>query len=336
MPLKNDSHKRWEACVKLVRPALLLAPPTYLDDVRARLCAEGIQAAVERHDTATIFESTIRLIDRQGVSNAAAIGFAASHGSARWHDIEAALADRPLCPKLKSWWHFNECGYRKFASCARSDLLPLCPLPKISARKGALNQAAVGLALFIRDIADGDIVAWIDARLEAADPGQTASNRPASMRAALIDPLVNIVGTGPKVWNMILAELLLGGDPSCERWVTTGASFVAIDSLVHAYLHRTGILRRLDADHVYGPHCYAAGGCDDVIAGLADRIDAREFSADFPARFPRWVQFAIWWFCAAAGWSICNGNQIDDRVGCSQRFCPAFSNCDRLPLTAHS
>ncbi len=52
------------------------------------------------------------------------------------------------------------------------------------------------------------------------------------------------------LWSMILPELLLVGDPDRERWVTTGASFVAVDSLVHNHLNRTGILRRLDSSRL--------------------------------------------------------------------------------------
>jgi hypothetical protein len=31
---------------------------------------------------------------------------------------------------------------------------------------------------------------------------------------------------------------------------------IAIDTLVHNFLQRTGILSRAHAEHVYGPHCY--------------------------------------------------------------------------------
>jgi hypothetical protein len=31
---------------------------------------------------------------------------------------------------------------------------------------------------------------------------------------------------------------------------------IAVDTLVHNFLHRTGILHRLDASHAYGPACY--------------------------------------------------------------------------------
>ena len=335
--LSNMPMKAWDHCIAIVRPALVLAPVSYLDDVCDRLTVEGIQDAVAHHDTATIYDWMIQLIDRQGISNAAAIAFAVAHGSARWDSVEAALADRPLCPKLNCWWHFHGCGYRKDAgSCARTDLLPLCPLPRLPARKGALNQAAIALKLFIRDCCDGDIVAWIDSRLAAADPGRGVACRAAAMRAAVIEPLVNVPGTGWKVWSIILAELLLGGDVDRERWMTSGASFVAVDSLVHAYLHRTGILRRLGALHAYGPACYAPGGCADIITGLAARVDAREFNAKFPACFPRFLQFAIWWFCAADGWAICNSNKIDDRLPCTQVFCPAFSQCDKIALKPHA
>ena len=82
---------------------------------------------------------------------------------------------------------------------------------------------------------------------------------------------------------MALADLLLGADPGRERWVATEAAMVVIDTLMHNHLHRTGTLRRFGAEHPYGARCYAAGGCADLIRGLAERIDAREFNPAFPA-----------------------------------------------------
>ncbi|WP_424363146.1 hypothetical protein [Methylocystis parvus] len=148
----------------------------------------------------------------------------------------------------------------------------------------------------------------------------------------MLDPLRQIDGVGPKLWNMMLADLLLVGDPERERWTTTGASMIAIDTLVHNFLHRTGVLRRFNSDHAYGPACYATNGCAEIISGLAERIDAREFNPANPAFFPRFVQHALWGFCAASAWDICNGNRIDDRWACENRYCPAFADCDRLPL----
>jgi hypothetical protein len=44
------------------------------------------------------------------------------------------------------------------------------------------------------------------------------------------------------------------------------------------------------------------------------------------------VQHAIWRFCAEDGLDECNGHQIDDRVRCDRRDCPAYRQCDRVPL----
>ena len=75
------------------------------------------------------------------------------------------LANRPA-PKLQSYWHYHDCGYRKIAgTCNEPGHFSACPLPLHPLRNGRLNQTAYGLFLFIRDLADGDLVAWIDRRL---------------------------------------------------------------------------------------------------------------------------------------------------------------------------
>ena len=76
---------------------------------------------------------------------------------------------------------------------------------------------------------------------------------------------------------------------------------IAIDTLVHNFLHRTGILHRFGADHAYGSGCYRRGGCAEIIEAVAERIDARAFNPAFPAVFPRFVQHAIWRYCAQTG-----------------------------------
>ena len=329
----SELPEAWLRCMEAIRPALVLAPRSYLGNVKERLAEAGVIAAVASRDTPVIFDWIVRLLARQGISNHAAEVFLERNGSPTFLDIADHMSKDARCSRLRCHWSFEGCGYRHSTGfCSTPHHQLGCPVTVIPARKGALAEAAIGLWLFVRDVCGGDFVSWIDDRLVAADPGLDAPERGLMMRAALLEPLTNVVGTGPKVWSMILAELLLGGDAARERWVTTGASFVAVDSLVHAYLHRTGILERLDAAHRYGSACFAPGGCTEVIAALADRIDAREFDPGAPAVFPRWVQSAIWSFCAADGWSVCNGTKIDDAVGCEQRFCPAFRHCSRLPL----
>ena len=275
------------------------------------------------------------LVGLQGISDRAALVFTTQHGSATWDRVSEGMNASPGCGHLRSHWHFEGCGYRKGArTCAEPYLLPSCALPALPLRKGTLNQAAFSLALFIRDACDDDLVGWIDKRLADADPGVHSPNRAAVMKDAVLGPLSEVYGVGPKVWSMLLADLLLGADPSREQWVTTGAAMIAIDSLVHAFLHRTGILKQLDVEHSYGPVCYGLEGCASVIDGLAERIDAREYNAAYPANFPRFVQAAIWAFCAEGGYGICNGNKIDDRQRCDQRYCPAYSTCDRIVLRA--
>jgi hypothetical protein len=198
-------------------------------------------------------------------------------------------------------------------------------------RNGHLNQAAYSLFLFIRDIADGDLIGWIDAQLQAnnSPPGP---NRVARMAAALIEPMREIYGVSDKVLAMALSALLLGAPKKMVLWAEVGGSMIAIDTLVHNFLHRTGILRRFKAKHQYGLACYRLGGCSDIIQIVAEHIDARQFNPTFPQTFPRFVQHAIWCYCSQSGLDVCNGNRIDDNRRCQNRDCRVRLMCDRLAL----
>jgi hypothetical protein len=208
--------------------------------------------------------------------------------------------------------------------------MPTCVVARLPLRKGILNQGAVSLFLFIRDVCDGDLVGWLDDRLAGADQEGAIIERAAAMRAVLLEPLKNIHGVSDKVLGMALADLLLGSDPQRPRWINTGASMIAIDTLVHAFLHRTGVLRRAHAEHPYGPRCYVPNGCAEIIAAFAQTIDARQFNSEFPGYFPRFLQHAIWRFCALGVMNVCNGNQIHDDRRCANSHCPNHDVCDRL------
>ncbi len=314
-------------------PALLLAPIDFVEEIADRLATRHIQDAVARHDTAPIFDWLMTLVSLQGISDAVALGWDARHGGITWAEVNSALVARPSCPRLRSFGRFQGCGYRRARGiCAEPAHQGGCPLPRHALRKGGLAVAAYSLALFIRDICAGDFVAWLDASLTDADPGPGSANRAEVLGMAVVKPLTGIVGIGPKLWSLMLAELLLVGDPGRERWVTAGAGMIAVDSLVHNFLHRTGSLRRCGADHRYGPACYAPGGCAEILRHLAATVDARAFNPRFPAHFPRWVQHALWQFCSEVGGGPCNGRRIDDRRSCRQRHCPAYARCDRIPL----
>jgi hypothetical protein len=128
---------------------------------------------------------------------------------AAWHDIDQKLGRGVSCPKLKSYWHFHGCRYEKASrTCAEPDHIAGCPLPSHDLRNGHLNQAAYSLFLFIRGLADGDLIGCIDAQLQAANsPPGPRLNR---MAAALIEPMREIYGVSDKVLAMALSSLLLG------------------------------------------------------------------------------------------------------------------------------
>ena len=260
---------------------------TCIDDLRYDAIETGLVAAVADHDTAAIFDWLMRMLSFQGISDAVAEGYMDRHGNVTWAEIEASLGTNPSCDKLQGYWAFTGCQYHKgFQTCAEPDQFADCPLPRHPLRNGRLNQTAYSLFLFIRDIAGGDIVRWIDRQL--AD--HAGSSNLAAARAALVDPLRNVYGISDKVIAMALASLLMGAGGTRPGWFAVGASFIVVDTLVHNFLVRTGILDRLAAGHPYGPACYRPGGCADVLIDIATAIDARRFNPGFPKVFPRFVQ----------------------------------------------
>ena len=287
-------------------------------------------AAIDRHDTAVLFNRLMYDFSFQGISDQIAIDYMHRHGQATWRAVRKNLAKRPSCPKLQTYWHFHACRYEKTSgTCAEPDHIAACPLPSHHLRNGHLNQIAYSLYLFIRDVAGGDLVGWIDDRLSQANdelaPDRTRAGN------ALIEPLRNVYGISDKVLAMALSGILIGAADVRSKWREVGVQLIAVDTLVHNFLHRTGILRRLNAAHSYGAGCYRPGGCADIIRLVAEKIDARQFNRSFPKVFPRFVQLAIWRYCSQQGLDICNGNRVDDRHRC-QNPCRLYRLCDRVSL----
>jgi hypothetical protein len=300
--------------------------------VLAVLARHGVIAAVQRRTSSEIFDWLIDTLSYQGISDSIATNYMEQHGRVRWRDIADALAHPVRCPKLTCYWAFEGCGYRKGSGvCANPEHQPTCPLPRHDLRNGRLNQTAYSLFLFIRDLAEGDIVGWLDQQL-AAVAAAPVFDRPARLRHALLWPLGHVHGVSNKVLAMALSDLLIAADAKRPAWIEAGSVMIAIDTLVHNFLHRTGTLGDFGAEHPYGPRCYAPNGCAEIIERIAGKIDARQFNPAFPANFPRFVQHAIWRFCAEAGLNRCNGRHIDDRAPCAQSDCPVFASCARVPL----
>jgi hypothetical protein len=334
--IQNEQGSAIDHAVRLIHAICGLAgSATLIDDIRADLRADKVRAAIRHRDTAVVFDWLMAALSYQGIADAVAYDYMEQHGRAAWHDIEQKLGQGVSCPKLKSYWHFHGCRYEKASrTCAEPEHIGACPLPSHDLRNGHLNQAAYSLFLFIRDLADGDLIGWIDAQLAAAN-GPPGPHRLTRMAAAIIEPMREIYGVSDKVLAMALSALLLGAPKKMALW-EVGGGVIAIDTLVHNFLHRTGILARFNANHSYGAACYRLGGCADIIQTVAERIDARQFNPTFPQTFPRFVQYAIWRYCSQSGLDVCNGNRISDVQRCDNLDCRVRLMCDRVALRRHS
>jgi hypothetical protein len=319
--------------VRLIHWVCYLAgSPTFINDVRREIGGVPMRAAIRNHDTPAIFDWLVSVFSFQGISDYVAEAYMAQHGTVTWRDLDRTTAGALPCPKLTSYWQFYDCRYHKgTATCSEPNHVATCPLPRHDLRNGRLNQTAYSLYLFVRDIAGGDVVTWIDRRL-SGEGRLRAPDRLRRMHHAVIGPLRQVYGVSDKVLAMTLSSLFLGGPRSQRNWLDVGASMVAVDTLVHNFLHRTGIMHRFGAEHSYGPQCYEPGRCASVVDRVANEIDARQFNPRFPRTFPRFVQHAIWRYCAQQGLDVCNGNQINDRRPCKNTSCTLYSICDRIRI----
>ena len=333
-PAKNDAALT-HARSLILRVCHLAGTEAFIDEAGLGADGKDLRKAIRSRNTPALFDHLVASLSYQGISDEVAKEFMDRYGLASWHVIDSALRRRPSCPKLTSYWHFYDCRYNKSQfTCAEPDHLAECPLPMSWLRNGRLNQTAYSMYLFVRDVASGDLVGWIDRRLGAASvsPGP---DRLTSMRAALVDPLREVYGVSDKVLTMALSQLLLGAPRARRHWGEVGGSMIAVDTLVHNFLHRTGILHRFGAEHSYGPGCYRPCGCAEIIETVAGEIDASQFDRRFPRMFPRFVQYAIWRYCSQQGLDICNANQIDDRKPCENSRCRLYPRCDRITLNTN-
>ena len=138
-----------------------------------------------------------------------------------------------------------------------------------------------------------------------------------------------IHGVADKLANMTLSFFLLA-DQDNKSYANLGQTMIAIDSLVHNFLVRSGLAAFYDCQHNYGPGC--SKNCVPVIDSLSKKIDARQFNKAHPSYFPRFIQFSIWRFCTISGENICNGVNIDDSKPCNQKNCPVYLLCDHAIL----
>jgi hypothetical protein len=222
-PKIHDRTNALEHATRVIyRVCCLAGSANLIDKIRADLAAEGIRTAIRKCDTAAVFDWLIAALSYQGISDQIAYDYMEQHGYVSWDDINEKLAHGATCPKLKSYWHFHGCGYNKLRrTCTEPDHIARCPLPTHDLRNGRLNQTAYSLYLFIRDIADGDLIGWIDQRLQATNDPFGADRLP-RMRDAVIAPLREIYGVSDKVLTMALSSILLGAPNRMRLWREVG------------------------------------------------------------------------------------------------------------------
>lgn len=289
--------------------------------------------AVADHDSAFLYGWLMEIFSLQGISDANAFSYIETHGNAEWKQVKKLLAKGPqACAKLKTFADFKNCGFRKTAgTCNVPELLEACAVPQLPLRKGDLNQLAFSLFLFIRDVCKGDLIGFIDTTIAEAKASETDDPERAA-RHALIKAFKPIFGVGTKLIAMSLASILIAGGRARPDWVKLGRSMIVVDSLVHNFLHRSGILAAYRKSHAYGPACYGKKGCEIVLRDIASKIDLKTIDPRLPSHHPRMVQSAIWRLCAEWGLDLCNGCQIDDTKRCGLTDCPVRSLCSRRVL----
>ena len=219
---------------------------TFLADIRAEIVSAGIDIAVNRRDTPTIFDWLLR----HSAIRASRTGCAQLHRAKRRRVLvghPSQIVGLTDLSTLRQYWTFSDCRYNKTSfSCSEPEHIDSCPLPSHRLRNGRLNQTAYSFFLFVRDIAKSDFVGWIDAQLASqSDPMAGGLNvHPTPNPEPLLGPLRNVYGVSDKILTMALSGLLLGASSGRRHWFEAGSSMIAIDSLVHNFLHRTGILGR--------------------------------------------------------------------------------------------
>lgn len=285
--------------------------------------------------TRLLFRLFVADFSYQATSDQAVDRFRERNGDVTFQQValqmEIARRNRSsFCPKLESFESFKGCCYRKAPrTCNSPTLISACPLPKFVLIKGSTNIKTISFFLWLSDICQGDLISFTDNVIGRYANLPTEDERITGAKDELIELAMLIHGVGSKLANMVLSSFLLSNTRK-ENWLNIGRSMVPVDSLVHNFLHRTGILRFYNSAHPYGPACYVK--CIKIIEDLAREINCTKFSEAYPSFFPRFISFSIWRFSSVGLLDVCNGKNI--RKGrCRQNdVCPVYDLCDRVRL----
>ena len=177
----------------IYRVCCLAGSASLIDNIRADLDADGVRAAMRKRDTAAVFDWLIAALSYQGISDQIAYDYMEQHGYVQMGRHQPKTCPRRHLPQAQELLALSRLpATTSSAEPAPSPItLRRCPLPTHDLRNGRLNQTAYSLYLFIRDIADGDLIGWIDQRLQAANtpagPGPVGPHARRAHRAAARD-----------------------------------------------------------------------------------------------------------------------------------------------------
>ena len=291
----------------------------------------------KKFKTKLLFECLMGSLSYQGIGDMVVNSYREMHGDVTYFQIARRLKQArreyhgKLCARLQSFDRFTSCGYKKTQPiCNNPRMLNRCPLPSHDLLKGVLNIKAYSFFFYIRDVCQGDLLSHfkniIENHIKTSNPDPSAV---IEARNDLVTDFKQIFGVGDKLANMTLSSFLLSNQNN-QTYVRVGQAMIAVDTLVHNFLHRTGVLKFYNCQHNYGPGC--SKDCISIIDSLTKKIDARQFNQAHPKYFPRFVQFSIWRFCSITGENICNGVNINDGKPCNQEDCPLYQLCDHIAL----
>ena len=120
--------------------SLLAGSASLIDNLRADLHAEGVQAAMNKRNTAAVFDWLIAALSYQGIADQIAYEYMEQHGYVRWDDITQRLADGSLA-RAQKLLALSQLWIHQFRqTCSEPDHISRCPLPTHDLRNGHLNQ----------------------------------------------------------------------------------------------------------------------------------------------------------------------------------------------------
>jgi hypothetical protein len=117
-----------------------------------------------------------------------------------------------------------------------SFIMVTCPVPHLDMKKGVLNQMAFSLFFFLRDVCRGDFYRFVqnqfgDRPLPERELGERIQG--------FIDQVSRIKNVGPKLVDMVFSHIFFTQAPGWD-YRAIGVRMVAIDTLVHNFLAKTG------------------------------------------------------------------------------------------------